>query len=233
MNACCSFVIVAAGRGERFGDRAKVLLPVAGRSMIAWSIDAANAAESVAEIVIVSGEHTIIEIQTLIAKMVLPKPVAVVIGGATRQESVSVGVAACSAQSAIVSVHDAARPLVTPELIDRCVVAANQAGGAIVAAPVTDTLKRVTDHIIDRTIARDHLWAAQTPQSFRREVIVAALAWAREKPPTHTDEASIVEGMGLPVAVVEGSSLNMKVTHPEDIAIADAFLSARMTGGLG
>src|SRR5690606_11806913 len=109
----------------------------------------------------------------------------------------------------------------------RCAQAAWDHGGAIAAMPVSDTLKHVTDRSIDHTVSRQHLWAAQTPQAFRLPALVEAFAWAAEHPAAYTDEASILEAMGRSVAVVEGTTTNIKVTHPDDIALAAALLAAR------
>ncbi len=231
--ADASFVIVSAGRGERFGNRAKVLLPIAGKPMLAWSIEAAFQAVSVREIVVVAGDHTLDAIAALVRDIPSVRPVSVVPGGATRQESVAAGVAATSDDAAIVLVHDAARPLVTPDLIEGCVRSARDHGGVIAAMPVTDTLKQVTAHHIDRTVPREHLWAAQTPQAFRRETLVSALAWSREHPAVHTDEASILEAMGIPVTIVQGAVSNLKVTHPDDLVVAEALLAVRIAEGRG
>jgi 2-C-methyl-D-erythritol 4-phosphate cytidylyltransferase len=232
MPADATFIIVAAGRGERFGQQSKVLATVAGRPMLAWSIDAALQSPSVADLVIVAGDHTMTGIRELAADVPTNRSIEVVAGGSTRQESVSAGVAAVGEQSEIVLVHDAARPLVTPDLIERCAQAARDNAAAIAAIPVTDTLKRVTDHRIERTVSRDHLWAAQTPQAFRRHDLLAAIAWARSHPASHTDEASWFEAMGRPVSIVEGSTMNLKVTHPEDLALAGVLLAARIAGAM-
>lgn len=222
-----AFVIVAAGRGERFGHRAKVLIPVAGKPILRWSLDAGMAASTVRELVVVAGPHTIDDIRTLVNAVGYPKPVAVVLGGETRTDSVAAGLAAVGPKCEVVLVHDAARPLVAPDMIDRCAAAARDHGAAIAAMPVTDTLKHVTGRSIDHTVSRQHLWAAQTPQAFRMQVLVDAFAWAAAHPAAFTDEASMLEAMGLEVAIVEGATTNIKVTHREDIALADALLAAR------
>jgi 2-C-methyl-D-erythritol 4-phosphate cytidylyltransferase len=232
MPADATFVIVAAGRGERFGRQSKVLATVEGRPMLAWSIDAAIHSPSVADLVIVAGDHTIEDIRNLAREFPNEPGIEVVPGGETRQESVAAGVAAVGERSGIVLVHDAARPLVSPDLIERCAQAARDHAAAIAAIPVTDTLKHVTDRRIERTVSRDHLWAAQTPQAFRRAALVAAIAWARSHPASHTDEASLFEAMGQAVAIVEGSPMNLKVTHPEDLALAGILLAARIAGAM-
>src|SRR4029450_2891176 len=148
-----------------------------------------------------------------------------VTGGERRQDSVAAGLAALSPEIAIVAIHDAARPLAEPELFDRCVQAAAERGAAIAAAPVADTLKRVADGVIRETVDRTALWAAQTPQAFQLDLLRQAIgACAGQSVP---DDALLCEAIGVPVTVVPSSAANLKVTHGEDIAIAEALLGAR------
>jgi len=150
---------------------------------------------------------------------------AVVAGGATRQESVRQGLAAVPPGTELVAVHDAARPLVTPELITACIEAASEHGAAIAAVPVKDTLKReAPGQMIAATVERADLWQAQTPQVARRELLVAAYAAAKRDQFCGTDEASLLERLGHQVALVAGSETNLKITRPEDRTIAEALL---------
>lgn len=222
-----SAVIVAAGRGERFGHSAKVLATVGGRPMLAWSLSAVAAARCLREIVIVTGDHTEADIRVLVATADPPVPVVVVPGGARRQDSVAAGVAAVSCHSEVVLIHDGARPLATAAIFDACAREARVSGAAIVATPVSDTLKRVRDLTIEQTVPRDALWAAQTPQGFRRELIQEAIARGRMMDNEFTDEASLVEALGQPVRIVPGDGTNIKVTHPEDLELVDALLWRR------
>lgn len=220
-------VIVAAGRGSRYGAPGKVLMPLSGRPVLAWSL-AAFAAARIEEIVVVAGDHTFADIQRLVDEMPHGVPVRVVAGGGRRQASVAAGVAATSDGIESIAIHDGARPLISPALIDRIVDAACVAGAAIAAAPVTDTLKRVGgDGLIAGTVDRDGLWSAQTPQAFRRDVLVTALAGAVFRERTFTDEAALFEALGLPVAIVPNVEPNPKVTHPGDLALIEALLRAR------
>ena len=227
-------VVVAGGRGARLADPAKALLPLAGRPMLAWSLDAL-AASAVGPVVVVAGEHTQPATAALAASGAWPRVAAVVVGGERRQDSVAAGLAALEAvapDADVVLVHDAARPLATPGQFDACAAAAFATGAAVVAVPVADTLKRVAGGRVAATVDRGGLWAAQTPQGFRRDVL------ARLRPlvggaATVTDEATLCEQAGLPVAIVPGSAANLKVTHPADVAVADALLRARLAGGEG
>lgn len=219
-------VVVAAGRGERLGAPEKVLLPLAGRPMLAWSLAALARAHTVGPVVIVAGEHTLRAVSRLIADEGFSRVVAVVAGGERRQDSVAAGLAALPKTTEIVLIHDGARPLADPDLFDRCARAAAATGAAIAAIPVADTLKRVAEGTIGATVDRTGLWAAQTPQAFRLETLLRALTASAGA--DVTDEALLCEAVGIPVAVVHASLANFKVTHPEDIAVADALLRARV-----
>lgn len=227
MTGFAGCVIVAAGRGERFGDAGKVLAPVCGRPVLAWVLDAMQAADSVRDVVIVHGVHTEESIRALVAADAWPKVTSLVPGGDQRQHSMARGVSAIAKDLEVVLVHDAARPLVTPLLIDVCAERARQSGAAILATPISDTVKRAKDDAIIETVDRSSLWAAQTPQGFSREWMLelseAALAGDIE----FTDEASLAEALGRPVALVPGDRLNIKITHPEDLDVIDALLRQR------
>jgi 2-C-methyl-D-erythritol 4-phosphate cytidylyltransferase/2-C-methyl-D-erythritol 2,4-cyclodiphosphate synthase len=218
-------IVVAAGRGERLGVPEKVLLPLAGRPMLAWSLRALEQAETAGAIVVVAGAHTLAAVHTLIAEEGFSRVRAVVAGGERRQDSVAAGLAALPQESEIVVIHDGARPLADADLFDRCVRAAMASGAAIAAIPVADTLKRVTEKTIVETIDRAGLWAAQTPQAFRLSILRRALAM--NSGADVTDEARLCEAAGFPVTVVPASLANLKVTHPEDVAVADALLRSR------
>jgi 2-C-methyl-D-erythritol 4-phosphate cytidylyltransferase len=223
-------VIVAAGRGTRFGAPGKVLLELGGRPILTYSLDAAEAATSVSEIVIVAGEHTQVEIQRTVDCGPWAKIRSIVLGGERRQDSVLAGLNAVSGDIDIVAIHDAARPFVTAELFDLSVDLAVLEGAAIVAVPVTDTLKRVRDGRIEATVPRDDLWAAQTPQAFTRSVLDRCFELAAERGLDVTDEARLAELLGVAVGIVPGSSRNLKITRPEDLAIGEALIAAARIG---
>ena len=218
-------VVVAAGRGERLGAPEKVLLPLAGRAMLTWSLRALEQAETIGSVVVVAGSHTMEPVGQLVRDGGFAKVQAIVAGGERRQDSVAAGLAALPEGTEIVVIHDGARPLAEPELFDRCAAAAVECGAAIAATPVSDTLKRVAEGAIAGTIDRAGLWAAQTPQAFRLESLRRVLAASSGE--TVTDEAGLCETAGVPVSVVPASPANLKVTHAEDIPVADALLRAR------
>jgi 2-C-methyl-D-erythritol 4-phosphate cytidylyltransferase/2-C-methyl-D-erythritol 2,4-cyclodiphosphate synthase len=218
-------VVVAAGRGSRFGDPEKVLTPLAGRPMLAWSLAAIEQVAEIGSVIVVAGEHTRDAIARMIREERFAKVRAIVAGGERRQDSVAAGLAALPKATEIVVIHDGARPLATAELFARATHTAFGNAAAIAAVPVADTLKRVVDGTIVDTVDRAGLWAAQTPQAFRLTVLRAAIAAGGGE--TITDEARLCETAGIEVAIVPASLANMKVTHPEDIAVADALLRAR------
>ena len=188
-------VIVAAGKGERFGDAIKVLTPVGGRPCLAWVLDAMQAAETVRDVVIVYGQHSEAPIRALLTAGDWPKVVSLVAGGEQRQHSMANGVRAVADDLDVVLVHDAARPLIRPELVDQCAEQARETGAAILATPVSDTVKRVERGVILKTIDRSGLWAAQTPQGFRREILLELCDSALSHGIEFTDEASLGEAL--------------------------------------
>jgi len=222
-------LIACAGSGRRMGaSRNKLLLPVAGRPVLAWTLDAVLASRAIHWIGIVGQPVDRPEIEALLQSAQPDRPVVWIEGGETRQDSVCNGLAALPADAEAVLIHDGARCLVEPALIDRC-AAAVQAGAAVIAAaPVTDTIKRVdADGVIAETPERAQLWGAQTPQGFPLEQLRRAHAQARREGWSVTDDASLFERLGWPVRVLESSPANIKITTPFDITIAAAVLAAR------
>jgi 2-C-methyl-D-erythritol 4-phosphate cytidylyltransferase len=211
-------LLVAAGSGERLGaGRPKAFVVVAGRPMIEWSLDALRAA-GIVEIVVAAPDE-------LVGREL---GATIVRGGATRSESVRAALAA--APPGDVVVHDAARPLVTPEHFRDTLAALEGADCAVAAAPVTDTVKEAgPDRLVTGTLDRTRLWAIQTPQAFRRETLERALAVGDELLAQATDDAWLVERMGGTVRVVESTPANLKVTTPHDLAIAEYLLADRLS----
>jgi 2-C-methyl-D-erythritol 4-phosphate cytidylyltransferase len=159
------------------------------------------------------------------------KVTQIVPGGQERQDSVRRALAAVDEEVGVVVIHDAVRPFVTEAMIRHVVEAARADGAAIIALPMRDTVKQVgADCLIERTIDRRPLWLAQTPQAFRRDWLVEAHRKAKAEGVTATDDAYLMEWMGHPVRVVEGSGENIKVTRPEDLVIGEAILASRTSG---
>ena len=221
-------VIVGAGRASRMGGLDKVFAPLAGRPLLAHSLDAFEASPLVATIALVLSETNLARGRALVRDGGWRKVVALVPGGARRQDSTRAGLAALP-PSDLVAVHDAARPLVTADLIGRGIEAAVAVvgGGAVAAVPVKDTIKRVdaAGRVLE-TPPRAALHAAQTPQIAWRGALERALAAAEASGLTVTDEAAALEAVGAPVVVFAGSYRNLKVTTPEDLVVAAALLNA-------
>ncbi len=150
-------------------------------------------------------------------------PVKITAGGAERQDSVRIALGLASAESELVIIHDAARPFAGPALFEACLGAAARSGAAIAAIPVADTLKRASEGLISATVPRAGLYQAQTPQAFRRGLLIAAHESARRKGITATDDADLVERMGEKIEIVEGSALNLKITTRSDLQMAEAL----------
>ena len=226
-------LVLAAGRGERLGGgRSKAFVPLAGKPLLVHTLAALAAAERVDLVVPVVGRGDLDLFAALGTDLAgIPKLAEVVVGGAERQDSMAAGLAALPAGISHVAVHDAARPLVRPEAVDRVVAAALRDGAAILAVPVRDTIKRVRDGQVVATPERSECAAAQTPQVFRVDVLLEALAKARLEARVGTDDSQIVEALGVPVSVVEGDRENIKVTYPEDLVLAERILQKRRAGG--
>jgi 2-C-methyl-D-erythritol 4-phosphate cytidylyltransferase len=222
-------VIVAAGRGVRFG-KPKQFFELAGLPMVAWSIRAFAEMPEVAELVVVTETEYVAPMQSLIERVAPQQNARVVEGGRTRQGSVRNGVLAVSAACRAVLVHDGARPLVRAQDVRAAMAEVRERRGSLLAAPVVDTIKVVDDARMNvtQTLDRATLWAAQTPQL----ALTADMLEAHERAAAHgveaTDDAALLERIGVEVVVVPSSSENFKVTLPEDIARAEAFLRERL-----
>ncbi|MCP9774152.1 2-C-methyl-D-erythritol 4-phosphate cytidylyltransferase [Cyanobium sp. WAJ14-Wanaka] len=222
-------LIVAAGSGRRMGAAGnKLLLPVAGRPVLAWTLEAALACAAISWIGLVGQPADAAEITAILELAEPAIPVRWIVGGATRQESVSRGLAALPAEAGGVLIHDGARCLVDPELLARCAAAVQQGLSVIAATPVTDTIKQVDGKgAITATPDRSQLWAAQTPQGFPVQELRQAHATATAQGWSVTDDAALFERLGLPVQVLEAPPSNIKLTTPFDLTIAEAVLAER------
>lgn len=218
----CGAVIVAAGSASRMGGIDKVMAELGGEPMIARTVRTFQNCDAVSEIVIVTRPDLIVPISHLCKDM--EKVRAVVAGGASRQESVHLGLNALSDKVKLAAVHDGARPLVTWQVIDRAIRAANTYGAAAPAVPVKDTIKVVAGGLVKETPDRAGLMAVQTPQVFDFDLLRGALKQAREDEALLTDDCSAVERMGVGVKIVEGDETNIKVTTPMDLKIAELLL---------
>ena len=218
----CGAVIVAAGTASRMGGIDKVMAPLKGEPMIVHTVRAFQNCDVIREIIIVTREDLMVPVMDLCHRF--DKVQAVIIGGANRQESVERGLSVLSSGTKLVAVQDGARPLITWQVIDRTVRAANSYGAAAPAVPVKDTIKVVTGGIVKETPDRSTLQAVQTPQVFDLDLLKGALARARAEEAPITDDCSAVERLGMSVKIVEGDERNLKVTTPMDLKIAELLL---------
>jgi 2-C-methyl-D-erythritol 4-phosphate cytidylyltransferase len=229
-------LIPAAGVGRRMGSsRNKLLLTLLGKPLLAWTLAAAAASESISWIGIVGQPVDFPDFQEILAHLSLTKsltkPVQFVRGGATRQESVYNGLQALPPEAERVLIHDGARCLVTPELLDRCAQTILHCGGLIAAIPVKDTIKVVDEGgLIRDTPDRKNLWAAQTPQAFEVNLLKECHEKGRGLGWEVTDDAALFEKCGLPVQIVEGEETNLKITTTVDLTVAEFILRHRTAG---
>jgi 2-C-methyl-D-erythritol 4-phosphate cytidylyltransferase len=220
-------IIAAAGRGERMGGRDKLFAIVGGRPLLAHTLIAFDACPGVDSVVLVLSPENMERGRELVAQAGFDRVAAVCRGGERRQDSVCNGLEALASCQWVV-VHDGARPLVTAELIERGLEAAKETGAAIAALPIRDTVKEVEPPgLIGRTLCRGQLWAAQTPQVFRYDILRQAHQRAQGEA---TDDAALVERLGYQVKVFEGSPRNIKVTTAADLAMVEALLAQGRAG---
>ncbi|CAG34986.1 related to IspD/IspF bifunctional enzyme (Rhodobacter capsulatus) [Desulfotalea psychrophila LSv54] len=215
-------IIPAAGSGTRMKlDYPKQYHAVAGTPIIVHTIRAFNKHPCIAKIILVVPQDHLEESKALLQKYQLEN-ISIVTGGARRQDSVLRGLQEVPESIDIVLVHDGARPMVSAELISRCYKGAQQYGAVIAAVPVKDTLKRGAGRIVTGTVDREGLWQAQTPQAARKALLVKAFKENGMR--NVTDESTLLEGVGIPVTLIEGSETNIKITRPEDLILAENFL---------
>jgi len=223
-------VVVAAGRGTRFG-RPKQLVELAGKPMVAWSVQTLASIAQIEQLIVTTEPEWTAEVERVLAAVALRVPARVVRGGEERQDSVRNGLAMLEKSmppTSFVMVHDGARPLVRADDIRRGMDAVGPATGALLAVRVVDTIKQTDDAgNVVRTLDRNRLWAAQTPQFGRLDDLIRAHADARSAGVLATDDAALLERIGVAVHVVEGSAENFKVTVPADLERAEMILRSR------
>jgi 2-C-methyl-D-erythritol 4-phosphate cytidylyltransferase len=226
MNAA---ILVAAGKGTRMGPTVdKLFLEVAGRPVVAHTWQRFNDAQCIGEIILVVRDGMQKTFTELASKFQLQKPFRFAVGGVERQDSVWNGLEALPVAAEIVAIQDAARPCTSEELIAATVQAADETGAAVAAQPVTDTIKESTDgRLIQRTLDRSKLWAVQTPQTFRVEVIRRALTEVRRRRLVFTDDTAACELISQPVRLVSSIAPNPKVTVPGDLPFIEMLLQTK------
>ncbi|ACK68218.1 2-C-methyl-D-erythritol 4-phosphate cytidylyltransferase [Rippkaea orientalis PCC 8801] len=223
-------LIPAAGLGKRMGsDRNKLLLTVLEKPLLSWTLLAAEVSSEIHWIGLIGQSYDFPNFKTILSDLCLTKPVELIQGGNTRQESVYNGLQALPPDAERVLIHDGARCLATPELFNRCARQLLTCQGLIAAIPVKDTIKVVDhDNIVKSTPDRAQLWAAQTPQGFEVKRLKECHEKGRSLGWEVTDDAALFEKCQLPVKIVEGEETNLKVTTPIDLTLAEFILKQRI-----
>jgi len=227
-----SAVLVAAGRSSRMGaaSERKPFIVLEGRTVLEHACAAFDAAPSVVEIVLVGCAEDLDRMRKIASSSPAMRKVrGVVQGGETRSDSVAAGATAARRDVALIAVHDVARPLVESDVVERAIAVAATRGAAVVALPVTDTIKTSSDgKCAESTLDRSVLWSAQTPQVFRAELLRSLLERARSEGYRPTDDAALHETYVGPVPIVPGDARNLKITQPEDLTVAISILRERV-----
>lgn len=223
----CGAVIVAAGSARRMAGVDKIMADLHGEPLILHTVRAFEETSVIGEIVIVTRQDLIIPIRDLCQKAGLQKVKTVLAGGDSRQESVMLGLGSLSPNMKLAAIQDGARPMVTPQLIDRVVRAANTYGAAAPGVPVKDTIKEVSGGIVKGTPDRSTLFAAQTPQVFDFDLIRGAIEKAEKDEASITDDCSAVERLEMSVRLVEGDERNFKVTTQQDLLLARVLMEEK------
>jgi len=220
-------ILPAAGRSSRFKDKnyKKPFAPLANKAVWLYSADRFLARDDVVQTILIISPEDRADFNFKFSANIAILGIEVIDGGAERADSVQAALARVKPQADFVCIHDAARPCICDEWITQIFSAAEKSGAAIFAIPIAGTIKRVgSNHQIEETLTRQNLWEAQTPQVFRRELILEA--YAKRQGLNATDDAQLVEQIGHPVTVVPGSPVNMKITTREDLRLAEHALKA-------
>lgn len=224
----CGAVVVAAGSSTRMGED-KILIPLEEEPVIVHTVRALELAPQITEIVVVTRQDLIVPVAQLCQDYGFEKVRKVVAGGASRLHSVRIGTLELSRGLELIAIHDGARPFVTQDVIEQVIRKAGECGAAAPAVPINDTVKEVRDGLVERTVDRTMLRAVQTPQVFDAGLIRAALQKALDDGAEVTDDCSVVERLGMRVALTPGDPFNLKLTTPEDLILARGILEGRST----
>lgn len=224
----CGAVVVAAGSSTRMGED-KILIPLEEEPVIVHTVRALELAPQITEIVVVTRQDLIVPVAQLCQDYGFEKVRKVVAGGASRLHSVRIGTLELSRGLELIAIHDGARPFVTQDVIEQVIRKAGECGAAAPAVPINDTVKEVREGLVERTVDRTMLRAVQTPQVFDAGLIRAALQKALDDGAEVTDDCSVVERLGMRVALTPGDPFNLKLTTPEDLILARGILEGRST----
>lgn len=222
----CAAVVAAAGSSSRMGED-KIMLPLDGEPVIVHTLRALESCPLISEIVVVTREALVVHLAQLCKDNSFTKVSKVVRGGASRTESVFLGVCEVSCDPKLIAIHDGARPFVPSRVVEAAITQADKCGAAAPALPVKDTLKQAMDGLVERTVDRSALFAVQTPQVFDADLIRAALKKALDEGAEITDDCSAVERLGMKVSLTPGAEENFKLTTRGDLLLAQAVLWTR------
>lgn len=222
-----SAIIAAAGSGTRLGlAQPKAFVSVGAHPLLYYSLRTIRELPQIVEAIITIPPGADESARAQVSQAGLRIPVKLIQGGAERQDSVRIALSITSAESELVIVHDAARPFVSVAIFQACIDAAARSSGAIAAVPVSDTLKQARDGVVLSTSPREGLFQAQTPQAFRRDLLITGHAQSGKEAITATDDAYLVEQLGVGIEIVAGSALSFKITTPEDLRMARALIAS-------
>ena len=226
-----SAIIPAAGSGERFGEEKQFKL-LSGRPLFFHTLKLFLQSDYIDEIIVAVPSANVDSTHRDVLSMSAGKPVKVVAGGTRRQDSVKNGIDVSDSDSTLVCVHDAARPFVTEDLIQRSVSACEFADGAVVGIPSKDTVKFSENGLVKETLDREKIWLAQTPQCFHKNKLIQALYYAETENLTGTDESALMEAMGFSIKLVDGDSNNFKITTKDDWIRAEVVAARQAPGSV-
>ncbi len=218
-----SAIVLAAGKGKRFTSKIpKLFLSLGGKPVISFSLSVLNRHPKVSEIIVVASAESKKKLEEVIRKYRINKVQKIVLGGKERQDSVLSGLRSISRDADYVLIHDGARPFIDSDMVSRLCLAAKKTGASIAAVKVKNTIKEARNQVVVSTLRRDNLWEVQTPQVFRKEIILKAYGSMGHL--EVTDDAMLVERIGIAVRVSQGSYSNIKITTPEDLITAGTIL---------
>ena len=223
----CTAVVPAAGSSTRMEGQDKLLLELGDRPVLVRTLEALEDCPLIHEVVVVTREDLVVPVSRLCREHGLTKVTKVVTGGATRTLSVLSGIRSASPEAELIAVHDGARPFVTHTVLEEVIRKAAECGAAAPAVPVTDTVKRARNGVVEETLDRETLFAIQTPQVFEASLLKAALQKAAEEGVTLTDDCAAVERLGMRVSLTRGDRANLKLTTPTDLDLGLGILMGR------
>ena len=226
-----SAIIPAAGSGERFGEEKQFKL-LSGRPLFFHTLKLFLQSDYIDEIIVAVPSANVDSTHRDVLSMSAGKPVKVVAGGTRRQDSVKNGIDVSDSDSTLVCIHDAARPFVTEDLIQRSISACEFADGAVVGIPSKDTVKFSENGLVKETLDREKIWLAQTPQCFHKNKLIQALYYAETENLTGTDESALMEAMGFSIKLVDGDSNNFKITTKDDWIRAEVVAARQAPGSV-